>query len=172
MNEGTGPEMASRKMKLIRIGGYLLVLVLAFAGIFSLYILLQSDVSDEPVEHECDWRGGTFSLRVLNSSSVELCFGKIPGNPKPTDFAVVLVRNETDEGLYGFQSDDDGPLVLTSGSDVGSFVYADSEDNERVNLGDKIDITRLYPGSSYEILLYWAPTGSLITKKTFSTPYG
>lgn len=172
MNEGAGPERMFRKMKLIHVSGYLFVLALVLVGVFASYILLQPDASDESAEPECEWKGGIFSLRIFNSSSVELCFGKIPRDPKPTNLEIILVRNETDEGWYEFQSDDDGPLILAGGVNEGSLVYADSEDNERVNLGDKIDLTSLYPASDYEILLIWAPTGDLIAKRTFSTPNG
>ena len=172
MNEGKGPKSVTRKMKLIWVTGYLLVLALIFVSVFILYVMLQPDMPDEPIEHECEWRGEIFSERILSPTSVEFCFGNIRPEPKPTALEIILVRNATDEGRYNFQSDDDGPLVLASGVSIGTIVYADSEDNGRVNQGDKLDITGLYPASDYEIKLIWAPTGDLITKKTFSTPAG
>jgi hypothetical protein len=172
MNEGLGPKRATQKTKLIWVTGYLLVLALIFVSVFLLYVMLQPDVPDEPVEYECESRGGIFSPRVLGPTSVEICFGRLNPEPKPTDLGIVLVRNGTDEGWYRFQGDDDGPLVLAGGVTVGTIVYADSEDNERVNRGDKLDITDLYPESDYKAILVWAPTGDVITRKTFSTPAG
>lgn len=172
MNEGEGPKKVTRKMKLIWVSGYLLVLALILVSISVLYVMLQPDMPDEPIEHECEWRGETFSPRVLSPTSVEFCFGMIRPEPKPTALEIMLVRNATDEGRYSFQSDDDGPLVLSGGVSIGTFVYADSEDNERVNQGDKLDVTGLHPASSYEIYLVWAATGDVIARKTFSTPAG
>ena len=172
MNEGIGPKRKTRKTKLIRVSGYLLVLALILVSVFVLYVVLLPDIPDEPVEPECEWRGETFSKRNLSPTSVEFCFGPIRPEPKPTALEIILVRNGTDEGRYSFQSDDDGPLILAGGVTIGTIVYADSADNERVNPGDKIDITGLRPGSSYVIYLIWAPTGDVISKKTFSTPDG
>ncbi len=172
MNEGEGPKRVTRKMKLIWVSGYLLVLALILVSIFVSYVMLKPDSSDEPIEHECESRGGIFSTRVLSPTSVEICFGRLHPVPNPTALDIILVRNATDEGRYVFQSDDDGPLVLADGVSIGTIVYADSEDNERVDLGDKLDITGLHPASNYEIMLIWTPTGDVITKETFSTPAG
>lgn len=172
MNEGEGPKRITRKMKLIWVSGYLLVLALILVSIFVLYVMLKPDSPDEPIEHECESRGGTFSTRVLSPTSIEVCFGRLNPEPKPTALEIILVRNWTDEGRYSFQSDGDGPLVLAGGVTIGTIVYADSEDNERVNLGDKLDITGLYPASNYEIMLIWVATGDVITSKTLSTPAG
>jgi hypothetical protein len=172
MNEGEDPKRETRKMKLISVSGYFLVLALILVSIFVLYFMLKPDTYDEPIEHECEWRGGTFSKRILSPTSIEICFGLLRPEPKPTALEIILVRNGTDEGWYSFQSDDDGPLILAGGVTIGTIVYADSEDNERVNPGDKLDITGLHPASNYEIMLIWAPTGDVITRKTFTTPAG
>ena len=172
MNEGKDPKRVTRKTKLIWVSGYLLVLALILVSISVLYVMLKPDSPDEPIEHECEWRGETFSPRVLSPTSVEVCFGTIRPEPKPTALEIILVRNATDEGRYNFQSDGDGPLVLAGGVTIGTIVYADSEDNERVNRGDKLDITGLHPTSSYEIYLIWTATGDVIARKTFSTPAG
>lgn len=172
MNEAVGPKGVTRKTKLIWVTAYLLVLALILVSIFILYVMLQPDIPDEPVEYECESRGGIFSTRVLSPTSVEICFGRLNPEPKPTALEIILVRNWTDEGRYIFQSDDDGSLVHDGGVTIGTVVYADSEDNERVDQGDKLDITNLDPASDYEILLIWAPTGDLISRKTFSTPAG
>jgi hypothetical protein len=134
--------------------------------------MLLPDIPDEPIEHECEWRGEVFSPRVLSPTSVEICFGKIRPEPKPTALEIILVRNATDEGRYIFQSDDEGPLALSSGVTIGTIAYADSEDNERVNQGDALNVTGLHPASDYVVHLIWAPTGDEIARKTFSTPSG
>ncbi len=107
---------------------------------------------------------------VLSSTEVHVEFGKVSSDPRPTQLKIILIRNMTVEGTYVFTSDFDGPLALSSGTNVGTLTYADLADNERINTGDKLMITNLWPGSDYIIRMIWAPTGDQITSTTFSTP--
>jgi len=106
---------------------------------------------------------------VKSSTEVTADFGVITPEQRPVDLKIILIRNETAQGLYSFSSNDDGTLILESGTDVGTLTYADLVDNQRVNNGDQMRMTDLAPGSSYELKMAWVPTGDQIDSTTFST---
>jgi hypothetical protein len=104
-----------------------------------------------------------------SNTEVWVEFARVTPEPRPTQLEIVLVRNGTDQGLYSFQTDNDGPLALASGVDVGTLTYEDYIDNERVNTGDELRMTNLSPGSDYTLMMFWGPTGDMIATKDFST---
>jgi hypothetical protein len=114
--------------------------------------------------------GSWGAKKVLSSTEVNVDFARVTPEQKPLGLKILLVRNETIEGTYSFASNDDGALILSSGTDVGSLAYSDLVDNGKVNIGDKIMMTNLTPGSVYTIHMIWAHNGDRITQTTFSTP--
>lgn len=108
-------------------------------------------------------------LPLVGNTTAIYDFGRMNPTPKPTELKAVLELNGTDHGVYRFQSDDDDSLVFDSGTDICSMEYADLADNQRVNVGDVLRMTELYPDSQYVLRLIWAPTGDVIETWTFST---
>ena len=114
---------------------------------------------------------GTWGAKTVNSNTaVDIDFGKVNPEPKPVDLEIILTRNNTDEGKYSFNNNDDGALVLASGVNLGTLTYADLADNQKVNIGDQLRMTGLSPNSDYTLKMIWTSTGDQITSTTFSTP--
>jgi hypothetical protein len=115
--------------------------------------------------------GSTWGIKnVINSTVVDVCFGKVNPNPRPTSLTIKLMKDDEDIGTYAFQTDEDGPLLLIDGEDVGTLTFVDLADNQKVNVGDVIRITNLTPDSVYVIAMYWVPTGDCIAETYFTTP--
>jgi hypothetical protein len=110
------------------------------------------------------------SKTVLSSTSVNVEFGKVSGDPRPMDLEIMLVRDGTFQGRYEFSTNNDGALVFMRGSDIADIGYSDLADNQRVNTGDFLILTSLSPSSDYTLRMIWGPTGDQITSTTFSTP--
>ncbi len=114
---------------------------------------------------------GTWGARtVISSTEVTYDFGKVNPEPKPVDLEIILVRNGTDEGKFSFSTNNDGPLTLSSGVNVGTLTYADLADNQKVNIGDQLRMTSLTPDSDYTLKMIWGQTGDQITSASFDTP--
>ncbi len=107
---------------------------------------------------------------VLSRTAVNIDFGYIDQSPRPTNLTITLERNDTHSGQYEFVSDEDGPLALVNGENMGTIHYVDLADNEKVNVGDMLKLTGLYPDSYYELVLSYASTGDVIMTCSFSTP--
>ncbi|MCK5292278.1 MAG: hypothetical protein KAR39_09730 [Thermoplasmata archaeon] len=107
---------------------------------------------------------------IISSTEVHIDFGPINPEQRPVDIDIILVRNGTVEGGYYFTSNDDGMLWLARGTDVGTLLYSDLADNQRINIGDRLEITNLHPMSDYRLVMIWSPTGDQITSTFFSTP--
>lgn len=113
--------------------------------------------------------GSWGAKKNLDSTSVKVDFARITPEQRPVDLDIVLVRNETTEGKYSFSGNDDGDLILKSGTDLGTLTYADLADNQKVNIGDYVVLTGLAPNSEYTMSMLWVPTGDQITSTTFRT---
>lgn len=116
---------------------------------------------------------GTWASKdILSSSTVIVEFGKVSGDPRPTDLGIILVRNGTAEGSYFFMTNTDGALAFKAGSgyDIADVEYQDIADNQKVNAGDSLTFTALLPNSGYTLRMIWEPTGDQISVTTFSTP--
>jgi hypothetical protein len=109
---------------------------------------------------------------IVSSTAVNIDFGRINPEPNPMDIDIVLVRNGTTQGMYRFGSPFDGVLSFSVGSgiDIADISYSDLADNQRVNVGDQLQLTRLNPNSDYRIMMIWGPTGDQISSRNFSTP--
>ncbi len=107
---------------------------------------------------------------VKDSHSVDVDWASLSREVRPTQLEIVLERNGTAEGTYRFSSDDEGPLAITSGVDVGTLTYADLADNQKVNTGDELRMTNLAGSSTYILKMIWGPTGDLIDTASFQTP--
>ncbi len=114
--------------------------------------------------------GSWGSMTIVSRTEIVVDFGRISPEPEPVDLAIILRRNGTQEGMYTFATNNDGPLILTSGSDVGTLRYADLADNQRVNIGDQLRMSNLTPGSDYVVIMIWNPTGDQLAARPFSTP--
>lgn len=110
------------------------------------------------------------SKTIISPTEVLVDFGKVSSDPRPTSLTIKLMKDDEDVGTYAFQTNEDGPLILIEGEDVGNLTYADLADNQKVNIGDRIRIEDLSPNSDYVIAMFWAPTGDCITETYFSTP--
>jgi hypothetical protein len=109
---------------------------------------------------------------IVSPTEVTVDFGRLSPSTEPVDIRLILVLNTTTLGMYGFQHNEDGALILLSGSDVGTLVYSDLADNGWIDDGDKIMLSDLSPGSDYELQLIWAPSADRITSTYFATPTG
>ena len=114
--------------------------------------------------------GAWGAKKVLSSTEVNVDFARVTPEQRPIDLKILLVRNVTIEGAYSFASNDDGTLMLLSGTDVGTLTYSDLVDNGKVNIGDRILMTNLMPDSEYTLHMIWAQNGDRIAQTTFSTP--
>ncbi len=147
-----------------------------------LLVVLYAIVMYHPLEDEEDklcprlgsrdvgttWGGTT----IVNSTTVIQDFAMISSNPRPTLLLIKLMKDDEDIGTYAFQTDEDGPLILIAGTDVGTLVYEDLANNQKVNVGDRIEMTNLSPGSEYVIALFWDPTDDCLTETDFWMPAG
>jgi hypothetical protein len=166
---GNGKEDKKKPSVLHVVGTTLLPIILTIALFYSV-ILLTPSPKDPCEAYIADLPTGTFGKKeILSSTSVSVEFGKIMCDPSPTKLNIILVLNESVEGRYMFQSNDDGAMLLTNGPALGTLTYEDNADNGRVNPGDKLVLTNLTPGSDYAITLFLAMTGDYITSTTFST---
>ena len=114
---------------------------------------------------------GTFSYsEATGSTEAEAIFGEITGDPAPTNLKFVL-QNDTSSGIYTVpSSDSETTLILSEGDNMGTLIYRDNANNEKVNIGDLIKMKNLAAGSEYTLKMIWVPTGDLIDETTFSTP--
>lgn len=110
------------------------------------------------------------SKTIISSTEVLVDFGRLASEPRPTLLTIKLMKDDEDIGTYAFQTNEDGPLILIEGEDVGNLTYIDLADNEKVNVGDRIRITNLSPNTDYVIAMFWAPTGDCMTEMYFTTP--
>lgn len=109
-------------------------------------------------------------LIIASSTEVVIDFDRINPEPRPMDIEIILVRNQTAEGIYEFSSNNDGALTLVGGTYVGRLTYEDLAGNQRINVGDQLRMTDLNPTSDYRLVMIWLPTGDQITSTSFSTP--
>jgi hypothetical protein len=112
---------------------------------------------------------GTWGSKTVGQE-VTVEFGHMSSQQKPTDLNLVLIMNDTTAGRYAFTSNNDGELIFFNGEEVGTLTYSDLADNERIDAGDEIALTDLAPGSDFELLMIWAPTGDRMASTTFTTP--
>lgn len=112
------------------------------------------------------------SKTIVSPTEVLVDFSKLAPEPRPTLLTIKLMKDGEDIGTYAFQTDEDGPLILIEGEDVGNLTYSDLADNQKVNVGDRIRITNLSPNTDYVIAMFWAPTGDCMTETCFTTPPG
>jgi hypothetical protein len=117
----------------------------------------------------CVPTGAFGEVEVLDPTSARVSFREISMDPRPKDLSINLERNGVGEGSYSFVSNDEGELLLTDGTSVGTIIYEDLANNQKVNIGDRLSITGLEPDTVHTIKLYWVPTGDLITSTTFTT---
>ncbi|MCK4445071.1 MAG: hypothetical protein KAW09_11045, partial [Thermoplasmata archaeon] len=111
-------------------------------------------------------------LAILNSTAAKVDFRRIVPPPRPTELRITLEMNETFTGSYRFQNDEDGWLVFESGMDLATIYYSDLADNREVNMGDRLRLENLYPGSEYSMRILWAATNELIAEGKFKMPPG
>jgi hypothetical protein len=107
---------------------------------------------------------------IVNNTEVHVEFDQIVPAKTPMHMEIILVRNGAAKGKYSFTSNGDGPLILASGTDVGTLWYDDRNDNGYINIGDSILLTGLSPQSSYELRMIFVHTGNQIATMSFSTP--
>jgi hypothetical protein len=107
---------------------------------------------------------------IISSTGAHVYFGKVFPDPRPTSMTIKLMKDDEDIGIYAFQTDEDGPLLLVDGEDVGTLTYVDLADNQKVNIGDVIRITNLSPNTDYVIAMFWDLTGDCMTETYFTTP--
>lgn len=144
----------------------IVIVLLIVLGIIATVLMLTHEEEEMPPPTAPPLCG----MKVVTMTEVHMGLPTINPRPRPTDLKVVLKRNNTHSGYYEFQTDNDGPLAFESGDDVGTIHYADLADNQWVNLCDELRFTELYPDSDYEVFVFWAHTGDVITRRTFSTP--
>ncbi len=116
---------------------------------------------------------GTWSAKaIMSPTEVTVDFGTMSSRVEPVDIRLIMVMNDTTEGMYGFHHNEDGALVFLSGTEARTLIYSDLTDNGWIDVGDQIMLSGLSPGSDYELHMIWAPTGDRITSVAFATPTG
>ena len=143
------------------------VFILVLGGVVMVSYMIQvPPPNPPPPPPKCEWS----PIQVMNSTSVRICFGRVTAEPRPTMIDILLTRNGTVDGLYRFVSDDDGNLAFISGTPLGSLTYNDLANNEKINIGDVLELTGLTSNSSYDLIVVWNPTGDQICSMDFMTP--
>ena len=113
---------------------------------------------------------GTWGTKTLVSNTeYNVDFGKVNPEPKPVDLEILLIRNATDEVKYSFNGNGDGDLIFAGGVNLGTLTYSDLADDETVDIGDRLKMSGLSPGSNYELKMIWSSSGDQITTTTFTT---
>jgi hypothetical protein len=174
MNQESSPEQREEKSTLRPTVLGLVVMYVILLLILSAIVVYYPEAEEEgdlcPIIGSRDVGSTWGSKTIVSPTEVDVYFGKVSSDPRPTSLIIKLMEYDGGIGTYEFQTDEDGPLVLTEGEDVGNLTYSDLANNQKVNIGDKIKIGDLTPNSDYVIALFWAPTGDCMTETAFSTP--
>ncbi len=162
-------ERSTLRPSILGMVAMFVILLLVLSAIVAYYL----DVEDE--DKLCPRIGSreVFSTwgskTIVSSTEVFVDFSRVGSEPRPTLLTIKLMKDDEDIGTYAFQTNEDGPLILIEGEDVGNLTYIDLADNEKVNIGDRIRIEDLSPNSEYVIAMFWTPTSDCITETAFST---
>ncbi len=161
--------MSNGSRKILAVLAVAVILLLAQLGISFLIYLAIQDIEPARDGAEEITKGSFTDVDVMGSTTTNVTFGLITGNPAPTKLKIIL-KAPTESGTYTFPSDNDGViLVLTEGVDTGTITYRDHADNERVNAGDQLVLTDLTPETVYLIFLVWVPNDNEMDAKSFTT---
>ncbi len=146
-------------------------LLIAFSATLVILAVLVASFMMLTIEEEDPPQIGPWPPIVsVGPTAADVRLGHYEPHPNPTDLKVILELNGTHSGVYRFQSNDDNVLIFESGTDIATIHYVDLADNQKVNAGDKLKITDLYPNSDYVLKLIWSPTNDVVDTWKFSTP--
>jgi hypothetical protein len=106
---------------------------------------------------------------VLGPTQANVAFVDVNPEISPTDLLIILVVNDSSEGRYVFQPDDN-IFLRETGDYVGTLYFEDLAEDGEVDSGDVIRMRDLKPDSDYIIRMYWAPTGDRMAEESFKTP--
>jgi hypothetical protein len=171
-NDTKGETAKEEKAKpsALRVVGTLLLPVMLTIALFYSVIMFMPSPRDPCEDYIASSPTATFGQKVIiNSTSATVDFGRVDCDPSPVKLEIILVQNYRIEGRYVFQSNEDGPLTLAGGEDVGTLTYEDQADNQRVNIGDRLVLTNLTPLSMYIMRMILADTGDQMTSTTIWT---
>lgn len=155
----------SRKRYLGNLVAMISFFAIVIAGMWLFFSLSQS----EPEQRDYCLGAGLIDAKATGPTSATVYFCRFSGEPSPMNLKIVL-QTETSSGNYIFPSNETGTnLVLEFGHDLGTIEYVDLDNDEKVDLGDRLLVTNLVPGSDYSIKLLWKD-GSVLDSRSFSTP--
>lgn len=169
-SENTNRERDKTKPSVLHIVGTLLLPIILTLALFYSIMAFIPGPKDPCEGYIASSPTATFGHKeVINLTSATVDFGKVSCDPSPVKIEIILVLYYGKQGLYVFQSNDDGQLMLKNGQSIGTVTYEDQADNQRVNPGDRLILTNLTPHSRYEMKMILADTGDQMTSTTFWT---
>lgn len=145
-------------------------LLIAFSATLVILAVLVASFMMLTIEEEDPPPGIFPPPNIVEPTATTVDLGHYVPDLNPTDLKVILELNGTQSGVYRFQSNDDDVLIFESGTDIATIHYVDLADNQKVNAGDVLKITDLYPNSDYILKLIWSPTNDVVDTWKFSTP--
>ncbi|MFQ5884768.1 MAG: hypothetical protein ACE5IO_06680 [Thermoplasmata archaeon] len=112
------------------------------------------------------------NAEATSPTTANVTFGHTTTTPHPVKLKGVL-STSTQSGTYTFPSNLDGvTLFRTSGDDMGTIVYRDFENNEKIDPGDMLLLSDLQDGALHNLTIRWEPNDSLMAFSEFLTPEG
>ncbi len=161
------PRQISRKPYFGNLVATISFFAIVIASVWLFFSLSQSE--PEPRDY-CLGHAGSIDAKATGPTSATIYFCKFSREPSPVNLKIVL-QTETSSGNYIFPSNETGTnLVLEFGHDLGTIEYVDLDNDEKVDLGDRLLVTDLIPGSRYSIKLLWKD-GSTLDSEDFFTPH-
>ena len=174
MNQESSPnakeEKGTLRPTILGVVAMFVILLLVLSAIVAYYPEVEDEDKLCPRIGSRDVGTTWGSLRIVSSTEVRVDFSKVASEPRPTLLTIKLMKDDEYIGTYAFQTNEDGPLMLIEGEDVGNLTYSDLADNQKVNVGDSIRIEDLSPHSDYVIAMFWTPTDDCMTEMYFRTP--
>lgn len=112
---------------------------------------------------------GQFAYVYSTSNTTAVAtFDGFSVDPNPFDLLIVLAT-DTSSGTYSWGSNADGTtLTLETGSNMGTIIYRDFQDNGKANAGDMLIISDLSPSTYYTVKMLWRD-GSTLDTESFET---
>lgn len=146
--------------------------IIAIGIIIVLVLFILSLSEPEPERYCFGDPEGSIDAKATGPTSATVYFCGFSSEPSPMNLKIVLQKG-TSYGNYTFPSNESGAiLVLEWGTDMGNITYLDLDNDEEVDLGDRLLVTGLVPDSIYTVDLIWAPSGDRLDSQMFSLQTG
>lgn len=158
------PSSSDRKKKEL-IALVVVIVILAIVALLLMMFLQPAPRPGTQQEHILT----ISNVEVTNATTANVTFGEPTTSPHPVKLKVIL-STSAESGVYIFPSNDNGvTLIRTSGDNMGTMVYMDSQNNEKIDPGDMLLLTGLEDGTAHNISFLWEPNDNLIDYQKFVT---